>query len=751
MSTYTASQLDKQVVFIQNDIPPLRDGVYTLRATHTVPNQDPGSFSAASSFVVQGERFALAATEIDAVFPPNLANGEFDGVLPHVTLTRCTLPWERGLDTPHSAHTYPQSPWLAVLVCDNSDQQPAPLPIAATAKDLVPVGTTITVTGSSATGQGTLPASKLSYGAALLSVLGYGETPDDACSVIDLPVDLFNQVAPAAADLAYLAHVREVDTLHGPDTDADRARSAVVVANRTAPSNGAARAYLVSLEGMADYLPSASGQASPLIDSRVKQVRLLVYRSWTFTANNLDQTLSQLLSNLNAPGPDGVRVTTPCLPAGGPPPSAARLAAAMAAQASGQASADDAAVLMRNALLMGYVPMNHHLRHGGKTVSFYRGPLSPLPVPAASAAAYYNSPDAANAYNPYTGLFDVSYGAAWQLGQLMALQSAGMANQLYAWKRSVTQQQAMAAEQQLLAQRLQGAPLFQGFMSQRAALLRDGPPPLPDEVADWFSNLATLQGIPFSYLVPDERMLPPESIRFFWLDSNWMDALIDGAFSIGRAGVSPQSIEARHAPSLRAQARMGMGLRAANRRRALHAAGIRAGQAPVTGCLIRSQAIAGWPKLRILGFADAKMQQALPALRIARLSDDTVLCLFNGELVSLCLREPPEQQHHGVEGMPDALYTTLRAVSGGPDGQAPGQQYTSNPKPFVSPCDPGGKFARACLSVRADGRTLDVAGSAGVISLRLTRDFSQKLPSGFTSAEYALEMTKGVVEVEYLR
>lgn len=35
-------------------------------------------------------------------------------------------------------------------------------------------------------------------------------------------------------------------------------------------------------------------------------------------------------------------------------------------------------------------------------------------------------------------------------------------------------------------------------------------------------------------MVADEAMLPPESIRFFYLDNSWLDALIDGAFGIGR-------------------------------------------------------------------------------------------------------------------------------------------------------------------------------------------------------------------------
>lgn len=762
IGTGTGTGTSQQVVFIQNAIPPLRDGTYTLTATHTVPGQDPGSFSATSTFIVQGERFSIAATEIDSVFPPNLANGEFDGVLPHVVLTRCTLPWERTIDTPGSGQHYPISPWLAVLVCNEADAPPLR---SVTVQDLVPLGTPITVIESTDKGTGTLPATTLSYGAPLLGQLGYGESPTGACTVIDLPKDVFNRVAPAAADLQYLAHVREVDTTDGADSDTSSTQCAVVVANRIPPSDGVCRAYLVSLEGMADYLPSGDGTPSASIPNAIDTVRLLAYRSWSFTTNDMDQTLEQLLTNLNAPPPGGTRITTLALPLSGTAPTATQVAQAMANQAAGTLTATDATVLVQNALQLGYVPMDHHLRHGGSTVSFYRGPLAPLPVPA-GGVAYYSGPDAANAYNPQTGLFDVSYGAAWQLGQLLALQSAGMANQLYQWKRSVTQQQAMAAEQAVLLQRLQGQAIFESFFARRNAALTDAPPPLPDEVVQWFSNLAGLQGVPFNYLVPDERMLPPESIRFFCLDSNWVDALIDGAFSIGRAAVSPQSIEARHAPALRRQAWASIGLRSLNRRAARMArmARIQAtpasaasatspgdppGQGPITGFLIRSQAVSGWPNLRVVGFKDAEATQRIDPIRIAPLSSDTMLCLFDGVLASMYLREPPEQLHHGLEGTAAAYYTTLRSVTGGPGDTAAGQQYTTNPAQRVTPCDPAGTHAWACIPMRPDGQTVNVSGAAAAIAQRLTNDFSQVLKNGFTSAEFALEMTKGVVEVEY--
>jgi len=60
-----------------------------------------------------------------------------------------------------------------------------------------------------------------------------------------------------------------------------------------------------------------------------------------------------------------------------------------------------------------------------------------------------------------------------------------------------------------------------------------GSPLLPDYLGQWLAQAALLYGVPFNNLVADSRMLPPESRRFFYLDTNWMAALPGGAPSIG--------------------------------------------------------------------------------------------------------------------------------------------------------------------------------------------------------------------------
>ena len=697
--------MTQNIVFIQNDIPPLRPGSYALTATQTIPNQQPGTFKATSELVVQGERFSFKSDEIQSVFPPNLAIGEFDGVFPHVVLNRRTLPWERLLnDTDLS---FDRAPWLAVLLFDDAN---APVPQKLTVNALLPTGT--------------LPPKTLSYGAATLLPLGYGESLDDTCMVIDIPRLMFNQVAPAEPDLQYLAHIREVDSSQGVDSKVSIQQYAVVIGNRIPAHNTVSHAFLVSLENMGDYLPPADGTQSTHMPSDTNAVRLITFCSWTFTANAKDRALQTLLENLNTPPAGQPRITTLQMPIVGAAPTPARVTQALAEQAAGQLSSNGANVLAQNALQMGYVPFNHHLRHGGQTFSWYRGPLAPYAVPSALKVPI-SDPDAANRYNPQTGLFDVSYGMAWQLGQMLALQNGGMANDLYRWKRSVTHQQVIAAEQALLEQMLPDQPLLESFLGPRAEAISTDPPPLPASVTNWFGSLAALQGVPFNYLVPDERLLPAESIRFFHLDLNWIDALIDGAFSIGRTTTGDDTVESLHSPMVRMRAKAALRARRPNLTTAIDRP-----DGPITGFVMRSQAITGWPNLRVKAFSDTAAKNEIKSLGVATLSKDVLFCLFGHAVEAVYLRVPPEALHLGVEGAGGTYTTTLRRL----DGDDAGQEYgTDSDK----------------LPVRGDGQTFQVADAATAIKTILVTKYNVAFPKGFSSAEFAVEMTKGVVEVEY--
>ena len=61
----------------------------------------------------------------------------------------------------------------------------------------------------------------------------------------------------------------------------------------------------------------------------------------------------------------------------------------------------------------------------------------------------------------------------------------------------------------------------------------DGEHVVPGAIRRALAGLRLLSGVPFSYLVPDASLLPPESVRFFYLDRNWTDALVQGVLGIG--------------------------------------------------------------------------------------------------------------------------------------------------------------------------------------------------------------------------
>ena len=57
---------------------------------------------------VDGPRFVLSSADVAAVHPPAGSVGAFGERLPHVALSRRTLPWERRFDD--------GTPWLALLL-----------------------------------------------------------------------------------------------------------------------------------------------------------------------------------------------------------------------------------------------------------------------------------------------------------------------------------------------------------------------------------------------------------------------------------------------------------------------------------------------------------------------------------------------------------------------------------------------------------------------------------------------------------
>jgi hypothetical protein len=220
----------------------------------------------------------------------------------------------------------------------------------------------------------------------------------------------------------------------------------------------------------------------------------------------------------------------------------------------------------------------------------------------------------------------------------------------------------------------------------RAALAAQAGP-APDDVSAWLADLQALAGVPFAYLVPDSRMLPPESIRFFAVDPNWTAALVDGALSIA-ATTAPAAAASE---ALRPGALIAARQAAASRRRAAAvepgaaADESAAGVTPTySGFLLRSAAVADWPGMQVNGYADPQAATpALPIVRLEHLSPTILLALFAGMIQRVDLTEPGQHLYFGVVPLSGGLSVPLRSV----EPATAGAQLAGDPTVTVS-CRP---------------------------------------------------------------
>ncbi|WGW02909.1 hypothetical protein [Tropicibacter oceani] len=174
-------------------------------------------------------------------------------------------------------------------------------------------------------------------------------------------------------------------------------------------------------------------------------------------------------------------------------------------------------------------------------------------------------------------------------------------------------------------------------------------PEMPDVLRRFLARSVLLYGVPFSYLVPDERMLPPESIRWFHIDPGWIATLAQGATSVGRPTPKDSEIDTYLRYNALTHALSG----AAGLRAAPADAGeptVKQADWPLTGFLMRSEVVAGWQGVEM--HAMDKAGAELAPLRIDRLSPGIMLCIFNGVVDVLTVKQPPEGMHFGLS--PDA-------------------------------------------------------------------------------------------------
>ncbi|HET8797505.1 MAG TPA: hypothetical protein VFO89_07455, partial [Thermoanaerobaculia bacterium] len=401
---------DGSIVFYEHFRAPLLSGDYEVTVRQTVQSTDAGNafaetFENRATFAVQGARFTLRPEDVQSQFPPPDAQGDFSNVLSHIVLHSRTLPWQRSIG--QTADSTILFPWLAVLTFDLED--PIPDLHTGSIADLLP---------------SRLPQGTISYPSLTLE---YGEAESDPILYIDVAIELFTTIVPRQRDLPWLAHGRVI-SLENAGRKGDRADGAlptefsVVVSNRLPKPGNQTAIFLVSLESMAAYLPDSGSALTPGSTA----IRLAVLASWSFGCVPRGETFGAYLTHLNRqPG-------TPQIPY----------------EPSGETRIPE----VERALAMGYAAFDHFTRQGAATVSWYRGPLLPFTNPV-DIEVPISSSDALTHYDPATGMFDLSLGTAWQIGQLLALADKDFAQLLYSWKRTQTREAVVAFEREFLGRR----------------------------------------------------------------------------------------------------------------------------------------------------------------------------------------------------------------------------------------------------------------------------------------------------------
>ena len=190
---------------------------------------------------------------------------------------------------------------------------------------------------------------------------------------------------------------------------------------------------------------------------------------------------------------------------------------------------------------------------------------------------------------------------------------------------------------------------------------------IPDELRDWLVRLRLLHDVPFAYFVADTQLLPEESIRWFHVDRRWTDALVQGALGVGTVNTDDRLQLTERYPEIRAA----LDTAERNVRRRDGDATLAGGAGPISGFILRSRVVSGWPGLHVRAFRKKPVEKddfdfgddhpfRMRLLRLERLAPAVLLCLFDGIPKEVHIQEPRHGVQFGVEPLPNG--STLKAT-----------------------------------------------------------------------------------------
>ncbi|CAG9999902.1 unnamed protein product [Clonostachys byssicola] len=765
------------------------------------------------SFIAVTPRFSLAPGIIDSVYPTPGISVEHT-ILPHMVFTDPHLPWSRSPSPAHipedeeKENPRSRSTWLALLVFSLDELQLSQSQIKHVFQNMPP---DVKLEQSETCTLRTLARhTPLLNGIEnLVNTTGFKEREDardaaEPTELIMVPGKLFNGlfVAPDGPrdklDVAcykHMAHVRQVatDGMVNAGADSNEAIFSVVVSRRTGPidadTSSVMIAHLVSLS-WDDEMPV------PKDEDRVAMVSL---HSWTYTClasktkaktSNMLATLGDHLTVLRT---DDVRGEAPATPKG----EEKDLDALIAARRRG-----------------GYTVTHHRTVTGEVTAALFRGPLTPVQVPRPltnNMLMLSNFGTDLAIFDPRLSLIDITYSSAWQLGKSLAMADEAFCAALARYRNAVQGGGLKAAKRDVHAlfghdgygaqERAAGrmADLVRGLNEMNTPLhtrggdtttvstnrwsnddahedergvrilsvdmLSQSSPHIvsPDYalIYSWVLDKVYLNDIPAQYLIPDPAFLPEETLRFFHIDANWVDALIDGALSLANHwGDKPEQDLSRASIKKAINKRL---------RTADKSLGGWHVQMPRYGFLLRSQLLVQFPDLAVnVKFSDTRSQPIdlegvevgtgvnppantptqQPILVQKRIAPDTMYVLFDAappDLQRITFTVPPHQQcfRAGHSLTADNLQFILRknyTTKEQPPGQKRGEGLGN--RVFNSDGTPTAVFnwQTRTLNPAAFGQYL-----VNELSAAMKGYFDDKGP---ISAVIALQLNDGILELD---
>ncbi|WP_435110271.1 hypothetical protein [Nocardiopsis synnemataformans] len=646
----TENPVQTRTRFFDHRIPSLPGGKYQITLTQGIEDLDTGSDlpQTKQPFDVRTQRFVLGEDDVRACYPVPDTVGDYKHLLPHITTELPALAWARILPDQDR-----KIPWTALLVF-REDELP---------DDLKALGLV-----EPCTVRGLLDGELEGTPPGIDPKTIFDDEWNLVCDTVRVPGDLLAAVLPRAKEAALLAHTREggppdaTHTRSGYEDDPPREDelTSVVVANRFPAPEGRHAVHLVSLEGWEPYLDGTAPEGD---------VRLVSLWSWSFEAE--DRTtlgFGDVVNNLATEG----------LPEGEQPDLLLRSrvpdgSGATAAERTAREYVANGYTPLPQRLESGEA--GYAFYRGPLTAA----PARPLPD---DLPPRFDSAGSALIYLAEYGIFDSTYAAAFTLGRTLALADAEFRRHLLAYRaaaRSATRRLAALPEAGDLsvadttallrsggARRSFDRLLTAGGGREMAAALSGAGPallsgrkrirtrstaPLRARTADlramvaggrtraaltsvlseelepvtaWLDRLRLLEQVPFDHVVPtfddrdDEGALPPESVRFAYIDPGWVRAAVDGALSVGVGHVLDSALNELAAEG------------------AVTAA---------SAVLVRSELVPNWPDTLYTAHRDG---EEVREARRARVGEDIVLLLYPEVVDAFAITEPPQGLHFGV-------------------------------------------------------------------------------------------------------